>query len=752
MTASSSSTTTVTPPASSGGGGLMASSTGASPAHGGSGQADFESFYHAVCSELQNKGEVHSMSKSFALLGSDEDRIRFLLEKNFAGTHLKLGGSGGGNSSSSNGGSSSSNSAWWREFNFRHKDRAESQRLRNLGNQVYQKNKLAEALEYYTQSVCSAPHPPPPNSFLLHGVEPEESFPHEELALGYANRSAVLFQMKEYDLCIRDITRAFDNSYPNNLMYKLFERKARCSKALKDFPRALESMKSAEMWMKHSTLSETKSSSFKKEISKQVEFLEDKVAQMKISDFTETAENRKVVTAPAKVLEPPKFPGEESKELPGARKEIKLVYTEDKGRHLVAAEDISPGEILIVENPYSSILLPEYYSTHCQTCFHRTIAPIPCWCCATVRFCCDECRTEAWERFHKVECQQLNLILNSAVGKNAMLAFRILTSSGKIYLEYVINKVHEENESRKKSKDGGERSLGFNEDLIYDPADYRTIFCLIANTKHRGVGDLFKRSLMAVYLLKVLEMTPFFYNGGSDPRNVKLQDKVGMGAVILKHLQNLPCNAHEISEMELTGGSNARDSTVHEIGAACYGILSLLNHSCDPNVVRHYYSNNAVVRAIRTIRKGEELLDNYGYHYAVMPKEERQRKLHNQYYFHCACFACSQNWPVYTSLNVNPVPLSTLSPSEQKTAIQELQKSTKLYKKSFENVLQGNFQDALPILLEHLRFLDQFIARPFREYNDCQEAIKQCYSATANCYRTKASSNSGNKKEKDAIV
>jgi hypothetical protein len=28
-----------------------------------------------------------------------------------------------------------------------------------------------------------------------------------------------------------------------------------------------------------------------------------------------------------------------------------------------------------------------------------------------------------------------------SLGKNAMLAFRILTSSGKIYLEYVVNKV-----------------------------------------------------------------------------------------------------------------------------------------------------------------------------------------------------------------------------------------------------------------------------------------------------------------------
>ena len=34
-------------------------------------------------------------------------------------------------------------------------------------------------------------------------------------------------------------------------------------------------------------------------------------------------------------------------------------------------------------------------------------------------------------------------------------------------------------------------------------------------------------------------------------------------------------------------------------GAAAFGTLSLLNHSCDPNVVRNYYSTQAVVRSIR---------------------------------------------------------------------------------------------------------------------------------------------------------
>ena len=37
-----------------------------------------------------------------------------------------------------------------------------------------------------------------------------------------------------------------------------------------------------------------------------------------------------------------------------------------------------------MDGSHSSILLPEYYNSHCQTCYHRTVAPIPCWCCAKV--------------------------------------------------------------------------------------------------------------------------------------------------------------------------------------------------------------------------------------------------------------------------------------------------------------------------------------------------------------------------------
>ena len=101
-----------------------------------------------------------------------------------------------------------------------------------------------------------------------------------------------------------------------------------------------------------------------------------------------------------------------------------------------------------------------------------------------------------------------------------------------------------------------------------------------------------------------------------------------------------------------------------------------------------------------------------------------------------------------------PLPLPSFSPSEHRAILAELAKSQKSYRRAFEQVLQGEFEEALPVLLEHLRFLDKHISRPLREYNDCQEAIKQCYSAMANSYRVRQQQqqDKGSKKEKDVIV
>jgi len=109
-----------------------------------------------------------------------------------------------------------------------------------------------------------------------------------------------------------------------------------------------------------------------------------------------------------------------------------------------------------------------------------------------------------------------------------------------------------------------------------------------------------------------------------------------------------------------------------ERGLAAMPFCSLINHSCNPNVLRHSRPNHIVLYAMYPIRKGEQvlsyillelflsfsfyviillqILDNYGQHYAVLSKAERQQKLLKQYHFNCDCIPCRENWPLYYGL------------------------------------------------------------------------------------------------------
>lgn len=41
------------------------------------------------------------------------------------------------------------------------------------------------------------------------------------------------------------------------------------------------------------------------------------------------------------------------------------------GRYAAAAADINAGDTLLIEKPYCSVLLTEYFETNCQHCFKR---------------------------------------------------------------------------------------------------------------------------------------------------------------------------------------------------------------------------------------------------------------------------------------------------------------------------------------------------------------------------------------------
>jgi len=222
-------------------------------------------------------------------------------------------------------------------------------------------------------------------------------------------------------------------------------------------------------------------------------------------------------------------------------------------------------------------------------------------------YCSEECLASSWNNNHCIDCPLLDILQKRAIGKMSFLALRIIIQVCKRQnLCSLITSLEDDNKC-------SDRIKGFSNDGTYNSSDYSPIYWLVGNTEKRAVGDLFRRAVTAAYVLNCLEtMTDFFPTDRNSPTYDITCQKLLVGGLLLRHMQNLPCNAHEVSELVGTESGKTKEGVPIwksiEIGAAAYAVLSLVNHSCDPNVVRHsYHGDTAVLRAIRPIAKGEQV-------------------------------------------------------------------------------------------------------------------------------------------------
>jgi SET domain len=85
---------------------------------------------------------------------------------------------------------------------------------------------------------------------------------------------------------------------------------------------------------------------------------------------------------------------------------------------------------------------------------------------------------------------------------------------------------------------------------------------------------------------------------------------------------------------------NSERASDHGIGLGVFSAFSLVNHSCDPNVVRHNYGKCSIFRSLRRIPKGEQLVDSYGPHFVSEALSLRTEMLKSRFRFICICDAC----------------------------------------------------------------------------------------------------------------
>jgi hypothetical protein len=374
----------------------------------------------------------------------------------------------------------------------------------------------------------------------------------------------------------------------------------------------------------------------------------------------------------------------------------------DRGRHVVSANTSStlkPGTIILTEQAYTSVLLPSAWSTHCHTCLRRVdLLLFVCSQCTRAVYCSFDChqRSIVW---HAFECR----LTTDRLEKMQMLALRLLTKTGWQYLYK--NKLRFETYLKEGTQ------LETNE--IYHWDKYENILQLESNTNKRSVDDLFQRSIQACIIGFSLINNTSFCQEAYDNSDYQIY----ICSLILSHLQSLPCNAHEISEFIYHRLSPLSSSCI-EIGAGIYATLSLLNHSCNPNVIRNFIGDTVIVRLLSSVPSNNiELTDNYGCLSATMDKNERQKKLEEQYHFQCQCQPCTEQWPNYDQLSEGTGGKNIIS---------------KQFDEAFQRLIEGEQPNR-----NDLNIFEEFIAQCDEEmqgnknikgkvYNNAQEAYKQC--------------------------
>lgn len=274
---------------------------------------------------------------------------------------------------------------------------------------------------------------------------------------------------------------------------------------------------------------------------------------------------------------------------------LALKESENFGRFIVTTKELIPGQIVALEDSFFNILLPEYRYQKCANCLQENqLNLIPCDECTAAMFCSDDCMEKAKKNFHQFECPFIDYLfeifnkIHLCAIRTTIRAFLCFSTVDQL-CEFV-NNVDDENSINVFTVDN---SLPATE-------NYLPVHTLATNQELRSTADLFGRAVTAaVANYQLIRVSPFRDMLETNVAKSTLQ------RLLFRHLQTSPTNFHSLDMIKVGGEEETYCS-------GAYPFCSLLNHSCDPNILRITYGTKMALYVLRTIKVGEELLDNYG--------------------------------------------------------------------------------------------------------------------------------------------
>lgn len=133
--------------------------------------------------------------------------------------------------------------------------------------------------------------------------------------------------------------------------------------------------------------------------------------------------------------------------------------------------------------------------------------------------------------------------------------------------------------------------------------EFTSVYTLEGNESKRKISDLFIRHCYAASIIASMIIT-----GLKIPSH-----QLGIIGESLVHIICVvSSNAHAITQPpERKNWSLPNTKRFMPVASFLLPVLSLLNHHCDPNVVRHNYNGTVVLRAIQPIPKDSQVNCNH---------------------------------------------------------------------------------------------------------------------------------------------
>ncbi|XP_055692866.1 SET and MYND domain-containing protein 4-like [Lutzomyia longipalpis] len=313
------------------------------------------------------------------------------------------------------------------------------------------------------------------------------------------------------------------------------------------------------------------------------------------------------------------------------------------GRYVIADEDIPAGTVIAIEEPFCKVYGNEDMYLRCAVCLYEVShLLIPCDKCCQTMFCSKKCQEIGAKGFHAIECPIMGAIYEN-FDDTLRLIFRTLICSFLAFPDIVtMQQALEKIEREKKNVFSFDWRKKLTPEELYTPI--HTLMTNEGKFEDDHVLMVYRQSCLMFSLLR--RYSPVF------------KERYLTTPTAEDFLKNHTCHIILIGALNIYGLHDTMSffdpgTKPLGLGAALYAFHSLLSHSCAPNI--SLVSDESGTRSVtlKNVRKGEQIVTNYGCDHLLMDKAGRQEELKKRYAFLCNCIACALDYPKYGAL---PIP------------------------------------------------------------------------------------------------